>query len=87
MWRQQLTQLNYSQYANCIVANWGVEHDYAHIFPLYSALPSFNHDQLCLPFSFGTCKHNLALDAKWVMKTATKIWCPINYTEAYHIRF
>lgn len=54
VWRQQLAQLNYSKHANCIVAKWGLEHDYARIFLLYSASTTFNLDQLCfLSFSFS----------------------------------
>ena len=46
VWRQQLDQLNYSKHTNCIVANRRFEQDYAHTFPLFSAFPTFSHDQL-----------------------------------------
>lgn len=52
VWRQQLAQLNYSKHANCIVAKWGLEHDYAHIFPLYFASPSIIISFLSVFFPF-----------------------------------
>lgn len=59
VWRQQLAQLNYSKHGYCIVANQGLEHDYAHIFPLY--LQSWSAS-----FSFLFCLLHIYICNPWL---------------------